>query len=437
MIRTRFAPSPNGLLHMGHAYAAVVAHDLARARGGEFLLRIEDIDGTRSRAELVPEILADLEWLGLQWDGPVVFQSGRIARYAEAGQRLIDLGLLYPCTCTRREVAEAAVDRGPDGPIYPGTCRGRKAAPGDDVAWRLDMARAVDLAGPLNWIDELAGPQRCWPEQFGDVVLLRRRIEESELSDQRKVVSRRKLDSLLQFCESTTCRRVSLLTYLGEASQPCGNCDICLEPGETWDATVAAQKLLSVCWRTGQRFGIGHLIDVLRGETTEKVTRFAHEQLPVFGIGRDVDTQVWKWLGRQLVSLGYLIVDSEQFNTLAVSESARPLLKGEAKLAMRRPTIKTGRGNRRPRGSTEATVAAALTRADVAPDLWEALRDRRRDLAAAQNLPPYVIFHDATLLAIAQAKPARLEDFLHIPGIGERKMKRYGADFLEVLSAFR
>lgn len=174
MIRTRFAPSPNGLLHMGHAYAAVVAHDLARARGGEFLLRIEDIDGTRSRAELVPEILADLEWLGLQWDGPVVFQSGRIARYAEAGQRLIDLGLLYPCTCTRREVAEAAVDRGPDGPIYPGTCRGRKAAPGDDVAWRLDMARAVDLAGPLNWIDELAGPQRCWPEQFGDVVLLRR-----------------------------------------------------------------------------------------------------------------------------------------------------------------------------------------------------------------------------------------------------------------------
>lgn len=174
MIRTRFAPSPNGLLHMGHAYAAVVAHDLARARGGEFLLRIEDIDGTRSRAELVPEILADLEWLGLQWDGPVVFQSGRIARYAEAGQRLIDLGLLYPCTCTRREVAEAAVDRGPDGPIYPGTCRGRKAAPGDDVAWRLDIAKAVDLAGPLNWIDELAGPQRCWPEQFGDVVLLRR-----------------------------------------------------------------------------------------------------------------------------------------------------------------------------------------------------------------------------------------------------------------------
>jgi len=272
---------------------------------------------------------------------------------------------------------------------------------------------------------------------LADVVLLRRRIEESELSEQRKVVSRRKLDSLLAFCEATSCRRVALLAYLGEASQPCGNCDICLEPGETWDATVPAQKLLSACWRTGQRFGIGHLIDVLRGEVTEKVTRFAHEQLPVFGIGRDVDTQVWKTLGRQLVSLGYFIVDTEQFNTLAVSESARSLLKGETTLMMRRPTVKMGRGNRRARGSTEATVAAALTRADVPPDLWEALRDRRRDLATAQNLPPYVIFHDATLLAIAQAKPARLEDFLHIPGIGERKMKRYGADFLEVLAAFR
>ncbi|MBI2255135.1 MAG: DNA helicase RecQ [Proteobacteria bacterium] len=272
---------------------------------------------------------------------------------------------------------------------------------------------------------------------LADVVLLRRRIEESELSDQRKVVSRRKLDALLAFCEATTCRRVALLAYLGEDSLPCGNCDICLEPGETWDATVPAQKLLSACWRTGQRFGIGHLIDVLRGEITEKVSRFAHEQLPVFGIGRDVDTQVWKTLGRQLVSLGYLIVDSEQFNTLAVSESARPLLKGETTLTMRRPTVKMGRGNRRQRGSTEATVAAALTRADVEPDLWEALRNRRRDLATAQNLPPYVIFHDATLLAIAQAKPARLEDFLRIPGVGERKMKRYGADFLEVLAAFR
>lgn len=174
MIRTRFAPSPNGLLHLGHAHAAIVAHDLARSRGGEFLLRIEDIDGTRSRAELVPEILADLEWLGLAWDGPVVFQSARLASYGAAGDRLKAMGLLYPCTCTRAQVAEQAREFGPDGPIYPGTCRGRSAPPDAPVAWRLDMARAAALAGPLEWLDELAGPQVCGPEQFGDVVLLRK-----------------------------------------------------------------------------------------------------------------------------------------------------------------------------------------------------------------------------------------------------------------------
>jgi glutamyl-Q tRNA(Asp) synthetase len=172
--RTRFAPSPNGPLHLGHAYAAVVAHDLARARGGEFLLRIEDIDGARSRPEFVSECFADLQWLGLQWDGEPVFQSNRIASYARAGERLMGMGLLYPCTCTRREIALAAVDMGPDGPVYPGTCRGETALPDADVAWRLNMAKASELAGPLGWVDELAGLQRARPELFGDVVLLRR-----------------------------------------------------------------------------------------------------------------------------------------------------------------------------------------------------------------------------------------------------------------------
>lgn len=170
---TRFAPSPNGQLHLGHAYAAVVAHDLARARGGEFLLRIEDIDGTRSRAELVPDILADLEWLGLTWDGPVVFQSSRLEAYAAAAEQLRAMGLLYPCHCTRAEVLAAATAMGPDGPVYPGTCRGRGLSP-EGAAWRLDMARAADLAGPLEWVDELAGRQLARPEAFGDVVLLRK-----------------------------------------------------------------------------------------------------------------------------------------------------------------------------------------------------------------------------------------------------------------------
>lgn len=173
MIRTRFAPSPNGLLHMGHAYAAIVAHDLARSRGGEFLLRIEDIDGARSRADLVPEILADLEWLGLRWDGQVVFQSSRFAGYAPAIERLRSAGLLYPCQCTRAEVQAAAREWGPDGPVYPGTCRGKEVDP-SGAAWRLDMARAVACAGTLDWHDEAAGTQSAQPSAFGDVVLLRK-----------------------------------------------------------------------------------------------------------------------------------------------------------------------------------------------------------------------------------------------------------------------
>jgi glutamyl-Q tRNA(Asp) synthetase len=173
VIRTRFAPSPNGPLHLGHAYAAIVAHDLARARGGEALLRIEDIDGTRSRAELVPEILADMAWLGLDWDGATVCQSSRLESYAVAGERLKALGLLFPCHCTRAEIAAAATANGPDGPVYPGTCRHGDADPAN-AAWRLDMAKALALAGPLDWIDELAGPQRAQPDLFGDVVLLRK-----------------------------------------------------------------------------------------------------------------------------------------------------------------------------------------------------------------------------------------------------------------------
>ena len=178
MIRTRFAPSPNGPLHLGHAYAAIVAHDLARARGGEALLRIEDIDGTRSRAALVAEILADMAWLGLAWDGAAVFQSERLASYAAAGEALKALGLLYPCHCTRTEIAAAATAAGPDGPVYPGTCRHRGADPAG-AAWRLDVARALQLSGPLEWTDELAGPQRAEPALFGDVVLLRKDLPAS------------------------------------------------------------------------------------------------------------------------------------------------------------------------------------------------------------------------------------------------------------------
>ncbi|MGN3974410.1 tRNA glutamyl-Q(34) synthetase GluQRS [Tsuneonella sp. SYSU-LHT278] len=169
---TRFAPSPNGSLHLGHAFSAIIAHDLARERGGRFLLRIEDIDGARSRPELADEFRADLVWLGLDWT-EVARQSARLASYEDAAERLRAAGLLYACTCTRAEIAAAAKASGPEGPVYPGTCRGKDARPGD-AAWRLDVGKALELTGPIEWADDLAGVQRARPDLAGDPVLVRK-----------------------------------------------------------------------------------------------------------------------------------------------------------------------------------------------------------------------------------------------------------------------
>lgn len=176
MTVTRFAPSPNGPLHLGHAFSALVAHDLAQERGGRFLLRIEDIDGARSRPELAEEFRADLAWLGLEWE-EVPAQSTRVAAYAAAAERLRSEGLLYPCRCTRAEIAAAASDTGPDGPVYPGTCRGAALDPERPAAWRLDVAEALRRSGPLTWTDELAGEQQARPERGGDLVLVRKDAE--------------------------------------------------------------------------------------------------------------------------------------------------------------------------------------------------------------------------------------------------------------------
>ena len=173
MTVTRFAPSPNGSLHLGHAYSAIVAHDLANARGGRFLLRIEDIDGARSRPELPQEFRADLAWLGLDWwEEPA--QSLRLASYAAAADGLREMGLLYPCQCTRAEIAAATTAKGPDGPVYPGTCRAKAVDPGSPAAWRLDVAEAMRRTGPLSWRDERYGEQIARPDLAGDVVLVRK-----------------------------------------------------------------------------------------------------------------------------------------------------------------------------------------------------------------------------------------------------------------------
>ncbi|MXP15003.1 tRNA glutamyl-Q(34) synthetase GluQRS [Altererythrobacter confluentis] len=173
MIVTRFAPSPNGPLHLGHAYSAIVAHDLAAQAGGQFILRVEDIDAERSRPELAGSFRADLAWLGLTWrDVPA--QSTRLAEYADAAERLKAMGLLYPCVCTRADIAAAATQTGPEGPVYPGTCRRNPPASSQGAAWRLDVTAAMEQAGPLYWTDALAGPQQARPDKGGDLVLVRK-----------------------------------------------------------------------------------------------------------------------------------------------------------------------------------------------------------------------------------------------------------------------
>lgn len=173
MVVTRFAPSPNGSLHLGHAYSAIVAHDLARSGGGHFLLRIEDIDGERSRPELAEDFRRDLEWLGLEWE-EVPAQSTRLGSYQDAANRLIAMGLLYPCICTRKEIAALAPRSGPEGLIYPGTCRGRDVDPGRPAALRLDVAKAIAQLGDLVWEDDAAGTVAADPGELGDVVLVRK-----------------------------------------------------------------------------------------------------------------------------------------------------------------------------------------------------------------------------------------------------------------------
>lgn len=170
---TRFAPSPNGSLHLGHAYAAIIAHDLAREHGGHFLLRVEDIDGARSRPELADEFRRDLEWLGLEW-ADVPAQSTRLESYQQAAQKLADMGVLYPCTCTRKEIEALRPKPGPDGLIYPGTCKGRLLKPDRKAALRLDVDRAMEQLGELVWEDALAGAIIADPREMGDVVLVRK-----------------------------------------------------------------------------------------------------------------------------------------------------------------------------------------------------------------------------------------------------------------------
>jgi len=257
-----------------------------------------------------------------------------------------------------------------------------------------------------------------------DVIKLRQMMENSEGSDEHKRAEQHRLNAMLGLCEITSCRRHALLRYFDEDSpERCGNCDTCIDPVDTWDGTEAAQKALSAVFRTDQRFGVNHLIDVLQGSNTEKIRQFEHDKLSTFGIGQTLDINQWRSVFRQLVARGYLSVDLERYGALRLEQKCRPLLKGEQQIELRRDSGKK--------------VVARQTKTPLPEDinvgLWEALRECRRLFAEAQGVPPYVIFHDKTLREMAEQMPQNTSEFGLLTGVGERKLEKYSEAFLAVI----
>jgi ATP-dependent DNA helicase RecQ len=264
----------------------------------------------------------------------------------------------------------------------------------------------------------------------GDVVMMRRMLADSDADPHHKQVEQHKLGALLGYCETTECRRQVLLRYFGERmEQPCGNCDTCLEPVDTWDASVAAQKAMSCVYRTEQRFGVGYLVDVLRGKDDPRIRRFGHDRVSTFGIGKDLSEKQWRSVFRQLVAAGLLSVDMQGYGGLRLTETSRPVLRGEQPVRLRKDPTPAKRGEQRSR----------VTRIDfddpAANALWQALRGLRTSLAEQQGVPPYVIFADASLREMVHYRPRDPEQLGRISGVGATKLERYGDHFLQVLQA--
>ncbi|WP_161866285.1 DNA helicase RecQ [Pseudomonas yangonensis] len=261
-----------------------------------------------------------------------------------------------------------------------------------------------------------------------DVIFLKQMLANSDGDERHKRIEQHKLDAMLALCEETRCRRQALLAYFDEElPQPCGHCDNCLDGVETWDATEPARQALSAIYRSGQRYGVGHLVDILLGRDNEKVRAAGHQHLAVFGVGKGLSEVEWRTLFRQLVARGLADVDLEGFGGLRLDESCRPLLRGEVSLQLRREP--------KPAQAAKASSSAAsqLVRGHER-EMWEALRSLRRKLAEEHSVPPYVIFPDATLLEMLRSQPGSLSEMAEVSGVGARKLERYGQAFLEVLN---
>jgi ATP-dependent DNA helicase RecQ len=277
-------------------------------------------------------------------------------------------------------------------------------------------------------------PAEAWMTYgLNDVVIHRQRIDESEAGEEQKRIERGKLDALLAWCETAECRRTRLLAYFNEAREGrCGNCDTCIDPPELWDGTVAAQKAMSAALRTGQRFGAGHLIDLLRGKRNERMIELGHDLLPTFGVGADLDEAGWRGVFRQLLAAGLLYADASAYGALKLMEAARPVLKGETTLSLRRQQPKTGKTKKSALVGRRIGASMSVP-ADVDPELFEALRSWRASQAKTQGVPAYVILHDKTLHELATHRPATPDELLDVPGIGTAKAERYGADLLVLI----
>jgi len=278
-------------------------------------------------------------------------------------------------------------------------------------------------------------PATAWMTyRRGDVVRMRQLIDGSTEHEEHRWAQRHKLNALLGYCETPTCRRQVLLNYFGEATngEGCGNCDNCLHPPVTHDGTVAAQKVLSCIARTGQRFGSGHVTDVLRGRETGKVKRHGHDALSTFGIGTERSKSKWRAVIRELVAQGMVRVDVAGYGALTLTEACRPVLRGETEVTLRKKTDEASSTST----ASPRIASSSLPETGPARDLFEALRERRLSLSREQDVPPYVIFNDKTLRAMVEHRPQTPEEFRVLHGVGDVKLDRYGYTFLEVIRTF-